>query len=64
MITFGLEFNERKIKKKIFKILRPLIHNPNLGGKLRGNEDEEGILDLEYKHFFEGQDSEDPIYKV
>ena len=64
MITFGLDLTERKIKKKIFKALRPLIHTPILKSKLRGNEDEEGIFEIEYQHYFEGQESEDPIYKI
>lgn len=40
MMTFQLDLTERKIKKRIFKALRPLIYTPNLRGKLRGNEDE------------------------
>lgn len=31
---------------------------------LNGKEDEDRILDLEFQHFFEGSEAEDPIYKV
>lgn len=58
---------ERKIKKRIFKMLRPLIQAPDISGKLKGKEDEETILELEYQHFFESTDElerSDPIYKV
>ena len=39
---------ERKIKKKIFKFLRPLIDTPDLKHLLKGNEDEERIIELEF----------------
>ncbi len=55
----------RDAKLHIFKMLRPLIRAPDISGKLQGAEDEEQILDLEYKHFFEeGDEKDDPIYKV
>lgn len=32
---------ERKIKKAIYKMLRPVIRSPDIYYKLRGNEDED-----------------------
>lgn len=55
---------ERKVKKRIFKFLRPIIRTPDISNKLRGNEDEEQIAELEYQYFFEGVEEDDPIYKV
>lgn len=50
---------ERKLKKKIFKMLRPLIQAPDISKYgLKGTEDEETILDSEYKHFFESNDED------
>jgi hypothetical protein len=46
MLSLGMDLTEKKIKKRIFKYLRPLIRTPNL--LLRGNEDEERVLELEY----------------
>lgn len=46
MLTLGQDLTEKKIKKRIFKYLRPIINKPNI--VLRGNEDEERILELEY----------------
>lgn len=55
---------ERKIKKAIYKMLRPVIRSPDIYYKLRGNEDEDQLLEIEYKHIFEGEEQDDPIYKV
>lgn len=44
-------------------MLRPMIRAPDISSQLKGNEDDEEILELEYKFFFE-QGEEDPIYKV
>lgn len=43
-------------------MLRPLIQKPCLLHILKGNEDEERILELEYQYYFDNV--EDPIYKV
>jgi hypothetical protein len=57
--------SERSIKKKIFKLLRPLIQAPDISHLLKGKEDEEKILDVEYNYFFEDKsEAEDPIYRV
>jgi len=45
-------------------MLRPMIRSPDIWHKLRGNEDEEQTLEVEFKHFFEGDEQDDPIYKV
>jgi hypothetical protein len=62
MLSLGMDLTEKKIKKRIFKYLRPLIKTPNL--QLRGNEDEERILELEYHYYFDGDEEQNPIYKV
>jgi hypothetical protein len=38
-------------------MLRPLIQAPEIAHLLKGKEDEENILDLEFKHFFENENS-------
>jgi hypothetical protein len=55
---------ERKIKKAIYRMLRPIIRTPDIQHQLRGNEDDEQVLEQEFKHLFEGEEQEDPIYKV
>jgi hypothetical protein len=56
---------QRDAKLHIFKMLRPLIRAPDISSKLQGTEDDDQILNLEYKHFFEeGDEKDDPIYKV
>ena len=57
-----MDLTEKKLKKKIFKYLRPLIKNPT-NIEWRGNEDAERILELEYQYYFEG-DPENAIYKL
>ncbi len=56
-----MDLTEKKIKKRIYRFLRHLIQPPNLG--LKGNEDEERVLELEYQYFFE-INADNPIYKV
>jgi hypothetical protein len=46
MLSFGMDLTEKKIKKRIYKYLRPLIRQPNLF--YRPNEDQERIIELEY----------------
>lgn len=66
IVSLKKDLTERKIKKRIFKILRPLIQAPEIAHLLKGKEDEETILDLEFKHFFENEnrDEEEPIYTL
>lgn len=66
IVSLKKDITERKIKKRIFKILRPLIQAPEIAHLLKGKEDEETILDLEFKHFFENEnrDEEEPIYTL
>jgi len=45
-------------------MLRPLIQSPEIAHLLKGKEDEETILDLEFKHFFENGSDEEPIYTL
>lgn len=45
-------------------MFRPVIRTPDIQHLLRGNEDDEQILELEYKYLFEGTEQDDPIYKV
>jgi hypothetical protein len=45
-MSVGVDMTERKVKKRIFKFLRPLIRSPDI--KLKGNENEDQILDMEY----------------
>ena len=37
-------------------MLRPIIRSPDIQYRLRGNEDEEQLLEIEFKHFFEGDE--------
>jgi len=64
IIYLKKDLTERKIKKRIFKMLRPLIQSPEIAHLLKGKEDEETILDLEFKHFFENGSDEEPIYTL
>jgi len=45
-------------------MLRPLIQSPDITHLLKGKEDEESILDLEFRHFFENYSDEEPIYTL
>ena len=47
---------ERKIKKAIYRMLKPIIRTPEINQTLRGNEDEEQVLEHEYRLLFEGVD--------
>jgi hypothetical protein len=44
-------------------MLRPMIRAPDITSQIKGTEDDEEILELEYKFFFE-QGEDEPIYKV
>jgi hypothetical protein len=59
-LSFRKDSSEKKIKKRIYKLFRPLIRSPEV--TLKGSEDEETILDLEYKAIFENDD--ELIYKL
>ena len=48
VLAIGTEMTERKIKKRIYKMLQPIVVRPYIGNLLRGNEDEERILEVEY----------------
>jgi hypothetical protein len=41
LLTIGSDMSERKIKKAIYRMLRPVIRSPDIQHKLRGNEDED-----------------------
>ena len=45
-------------------MLRPLINQPDLSNTLRNNEDDERRIELEYQYHFEGDQEDNPIYKV
>lgn len=49
--------SERQIKKKIFKLMRPLIQAPDITDHLFAliPRSEEAVLDIEYKSVFETQ---------
>ena len=64
LLTIGVDMTERKIKKAIYRMFKPIIRTPDIQHLLRGNEDDEQLLELEYKHIFEGEEEDDPIYKV
>lgn len=55
---------EYQVRLLIFKLLRPIIRAPDISGRLTGNENEDEILAREYQHFFEGENSEIPIYEI
>lgn len=60
------EWQERKIKKGIYKLLRPVLPKPSIGQLTKGGEDEERLLDLEFTALFGEQDpdEDEQIYRV
>lgn len=64
----------RQIRKRIFKICRPIIWQgqniPNLANKDSPNYNEDSIIEAEYKYFFEnqrfqnGDGFDNPLYKI
>ena len=55
---------EQEVRLLIFKLLRPIIRAPDISGRLTGKENEDDILAREYSHFFEGENSDIPIYEI
>ena len=53
IVRLGKHWTERITKKKIFKLLRPILKDPNIADKLKNPNDRKEIEELEYKHFFE-----------
>jgi hypothetical protein len=51
--------SERQIKKRIFKLMRPLIQAPDITDSIKQHtsKNEDTVLDLEYKSIFESKDN-------
>lgn len=62
VLSLGMDLTEKKIKKRIYRFIRPLLRPATVD--LKGNEDEERLLELEYQHLFETSQDEEPVYKV
>ncbi len=41
LLTIGVDMTERKIKKAIYRMFKPIIRTPDIQHLLRGNEDDE-----------------------
>ena len=57
IVLLNLNLTPRQIKKRIFKLLRPVIQAPALNiNRSHPNFSEESVLEAEFKHFFENPD--------
>ena len=77
-MLFNSNQTPRQIKKRIFKLFRPVIQAPPIAHAIDRNHpsySEESVIEAEYKHFFEnpnaqgqyeddGENIDNALYKI